>query len=171
MFAVRLGQLVIVVLLVGCGALLGVGSSSSVGWADGAGAERFGLVPRCRTGEGDCADVAERVIVDVLLANLGGPATNTVITDFGGPRTEPAGGIETLDIQYSHDPPVSWRAMAADGSTATGTTTQVVVDLAPFVRGTGQAYALVERNGQPTALQVPDAIARQLLDAVYVPRR
>jgi hypothetical protein len=113
----------------------------------------YGLAERCgEPGDSSCTDraldVAERMLVNL------GPAQ---------PPTEPPASIAMpFTIQVDRDPAWTWRA--SDGSG--GETAVAVIDLEPFLESRGPA--LVRIAGDDPGYAVPDELARELLDALFL---
>jgi hypothetical protein len=111
--------------------------------------------------DADCLRVA-RDTVRALILSLGGP--------FGGRGIVSPDDIavaNTLPIVMTRDVPFDW--LAQEGA-ATDRTSRVVIDLAPLIAmEPGFAYAVVESAAGPRRFVLPDELARQLLETLYVP--
>lgn len=111
--------------------------------------------------DSDCLRQA-RETVRALVLSLGGP--------FGGRGIVSPDNVSvenTLPIVMSRDAPFDW---LAQGGTVTDKTSRVVIDLAPLIAVTPDfAYAVVDSSFGPRRFVLPDELARQLLEILYVP--
>ena len=149
----------LILLLSGC--LLG-GSTSSSGLAHPVGPTlaRYGLRERCAD-EATCIDRAFEV-ARTIFHSLG--------ERYDGPGDPAQPGVVPFTIDFDHDPPFDWRATDDVGPGGSGGTSgRISVDVTAILAGDGQAFAVIGGTGEGHAYVIPDDLARQLLDALFVP--
>lgn len=100
--------------------------------------------------------------VRALTTSLGAPFGGRGIVSPENPIVPNA-----LPVVMSRDVPFAW--LAQDGAT-TDQTGRIVIDLAPLIATTpGFAYAVVDSAAGPRRFVLPDELARQLLETLYIP--
>ena len=144
----------LVLALAGCG----VTSMTSSGITVPAGPavlDPFGLRERCGPGPGSetCTDRALEVAGE-MLQNLGNP--------LAPPSESTPPFVMPFAIQVDGDPAWEWRS--ADGSG--GSTPTATIDLEPFLSGSGDA--IVRLAGDDRGYPVPEDLAQQMVDALFV---
>lgn len=99
--------------------------------------------------------------------------SRALVTSFGGPF-EGAGIVSTRNLEIPNtlplvmerDVPFPW---LAQGGAVTDQTNRVVIDLAPLIAvEKGFAYAVVDSSVGPRRFVLPDQLAGQLLETLYV---
>ncbi len=120
------------------------------------------LSPRCPPEDTESQCVRDALdTVRALATSLGGP--------FGGRgivSTENVAVSNTLPIVMERDVPFPW--LAQEGA-VTDQTPRIVVDLAPLIaEEKGFAYAVVESAAGPRRFVLPDELAGQLLETLYI---
>ncbi len=120
------------------------------------------LSPRCPPEDTESQCVRDAVdTIRALATSLGGP--------FGGRgivSTENVAVTDTLPIVMQRDVPFPW--LAQNGA-VTDQTPRIVVDLAPLIAAEkGFAYAVVDSAAGPRRFVLPDELAGQLLETLYI---
>ena len=120
------------------------------------------LSPRCPPEDTESQCVRDALdTVRALATTLGGP--------FGGRgivSTQNVAIADTLPIVMERDAPFAW--LAQEGA-VTDQTPRIVIDLAPLIAvEKGFAYAVVDSAAGPRRFVLPDELAGQLLETLYV---
>lgn len=102
-----------------------------------------------------------RDAIQALVLSLGGPFAGRGIVNPNDVAIQ-----NTLPIVMQRDVPFVW---LAEAGASTDQTSKVAIDLAPLIATTpGFAYAVVDSVQGPRRFVLPDELARQLLETLYV---
>ncbi|HET9458264.1 MAG TPA: hypothetical protein VFO78_13040 [Candidatus Limnocylindrales bacterium] len=121
------------------------------------------LAPRCPPEDTESQCVRDALdTIRALATTLGGPFAGRGIVS-----TENVAVANTLPVVMERDVPFPW--LAQEGA-ITDQTPRIVIDLAPLVAiEKGFAYAVVDSAAGPRRFVLPDELAGQLLETLYVP--
>lgn len=118
--------------------------------------EPFGVAIRCQPGESSCSDHAVQML-EPMLQSLGERYAGPGVDDTSG---SPVDG--SLLLVFHRDPAVPWRS--AEGA---GLTKRVAIDVGFLLRGTGQAYVVVDTEDRTLRFTLSKAIADALIATLY----